>query len=264
MRGARSTLTLWPRARRAELQPKVNHIRMVATVGVHLRPLVDEVPAFGAMIVTLTKPPKLTYNIDLGAAFGKALGGGVEQFLNGLIPSIIEGFLVWPERIVVPILGEEVTGPLTDLMLRHKGIIKARLLPFASFTCMTTHAEQPWSSHSARSDVSQPGPPSDHMLDCVAPRAGGGARGARDPADGPHGHQRPLGHDLYGPQAQGVDRKDLKHAQPEVAQRGVLPHGPGALALAACASGRLGGIAMLGRSTEALPCRRTTQSMLPA
>jgi hypothetical protein len=109
---------------RAELQPKITHIRAVATVGVHLKPLVDEIPAFGAAIITLEKMPKLSYNIDLGAAFGKVLGGGIEQFLDNLLPNIIEGFLVWPERIVVPILDEDVTGPLTDLMLRHKGIIK--------------------------------------------------------------------------------------------------------------------------------------------
>ena len=122
---------------RAELQPKVDHIRAVATVGVHLRPLVNEVPAFGAAIITLIKPPKLSYNIDIGAVGGKVAGGGVEQFLDNLIPGIIEGFLVWPERIVVPILGEDVTGPLTDLMLRHKGIMKACLTcaAAAAFTC---------------------------------------------------------------------------------------------------------------------------------
>lgn len=112
---------------RAQMQPKVDHIRAVATVGVHLKPLVNEVPAFGAAIITLTKPPKLSYNIDVGTIGGKLAGGGVEQFLDNLLPGIIEGFLVWPERIVVPILGEDVTGPITDLMLRHKGIVKVCL-----------------------------------------------------------------------------------------------------------------------------------------
>jgi hypothetical protein len=98
---------------------------MVATVGVHLKPLVDEIPGFGALVVTLTKPPKVKYNIDTGGAVvGKVLGGGVEAFLDNLLPDILNGFLVWPQRIVVPILPENVTGPLTDLALRNQGILR--------------------------------------------------------------------------------------------------------------------------------------------
>jgi hypothetical protein len=108
------------------LQPKVSNIRMVATVGIHMKPLVDEIPAFAAIVVTLIKPPKLNYCIDTGAVVGGAVGGVVTSFLDSLLPNILNGFLVWPERIVVPILGEEWTGPLTDLMLRHQGILKVR------------------------------------------------------------------------------------------------------------------------------------------
>lgn len=102
---------------------------MVATAGIHLKALVDEVPGFGAVVVTLVKPPKINYAIDTGGGpVGKVVGGGVEAFLSTLIPDILNGFLVWPQRIVVPILPEEVTGPLTDLQLRNKGILKVRCL----------------------------------------------------------------------------------------------------------------------------------------
>ena len=42
--------------------------------------------------------------------------------------------LVWPRRIVVPVLPIEVTGPLDELYLRHKGaleidVISAKNLP---------------------------------------------------------------------------------------------------------------------------------------
>jgi hypothetical protein len=123
---------------RATLQPKVNNLRMVATVGIHLKPLVDEIPGFGAAIVTLTKPPKVKYNIDTGGAVvGKVVGGGVEAFLDNLLPSILNGFLVWPQRIVVPILPESVTGPLTDLMLRNQGILRVLLLLCVSCVAKT-------------------------------------------------------------------------------------------------------------------------------
>ena len=112
---------------RAKLQPKVSNIRLVTTVGVHLRHLVDEIPGFGALVVTLTKPPKLSYSIDTGGAVvGKAVGTQVENFLATLLPNILNGFLVWPERLVIPITPEETQPPLTDLMLRHQGIMKVR------------------------------------------------------------------------------------------------------------------------------------------
>ena len=52
---------------------------------------------------------------------GSLLGGAVASFLDGLVPDILNGFLVWPQRIVVPILGEDVTGPLDDLQARGLG-----------------------------------------------------------------------------------------------------------------------------------------------
>ena len=136
---------------RATLQPKVDHIRAVATLGIHLKPLVPEIPAFGAVLVTLTKPPKLSYNIDTSAMVGKVVGQGVEQFLDGLLPQILEGFLVWPERIVVPIIADEsVTGPLTDLELRHKGIMKARALLSVHACSATRRIARMWRQYVAQ------------------------------------------------------------------------------------------------------------------
>jgi hypothetical protein len=100
---------------------------VVGTVGVHLRPLVDEIPGFGAVIITLTKPPKINYHVDLGAAMGGAVvGGSVAAFVNQLLPQILDQLLVWPERIVTPLVDEKIMGPLEDLMLHHKGVLKVR------------------------------------------------------------------------------------------------------------------------------------------
>ena len=39
-------------------------------------------------------------------------------FLDPFLRETLADMIVWPNRIVVPILPEAVTGPLDDLMLR--------------------------------------------------------------------------------------------------------------------------------------------------
>lgn len=93
----------------------------------HLRPLVEEIPGFGAIIITLLKPPKIKYQVNLGAALGGGIAAApIVAFVDGLLPSILNGFLVWPERIVVPMFDEKVIGPIEDYMLRHQGVLKVR------------------------------------------------------------------------------------------------------------------------------------------
>lgn len=116
------------REKSPKLVPKISRVRLVGTLGVHLRPLVDEIPGFGAIIITLTKPPKINYKVDLGTFGGKIAGSGVTAFVDGLLPDILNGFLVWPQRIVTPLFDEKITGPLDALKLHHQGILKVRLL----------------------------------------------------------------------------------------------------------------------------------------
>ena len=113
------------RGEAAQICPKISNIRLVGTVGVHLRPIVDEIPGFGVLIITLLKPPKINYRVDLGAAMGGSLvGGSIAAFVNDLIPQILNGFLVWPERIVSPIVDPKFFGSVEDYMLRHQGVLK--------------------------------------------------------------------------------------------------------------------------------------------
>ena len=65
------------------------------------------------------KPPQIKFKLD----FGKALGSGytakaVRLWLDPFLRETLADLIVWPNRIVVPILPENVTGPLDDLMLR--------------------------------------------------------------------------------------------------------------------------------------------------
>lgn len=66
------------------------------------------------------KPPQIKFKLD----FGKALGSGytakaVRLWLDPFLRETLADLIVWPNRIVVPILPENVTGPLDDLMLRY-------------------------------------------------------------------------------------------------------------------------------------------------
>ena len=65
------------------------------------------------------KPPQIKFKLDFGKALGSAYTAkAVRLWLDPFLRETLADLIVWPNRIVVPILPEEVTGPLDDLMLR--------------------------------------------------------------------------------------------------------------------------------------------------
>ena len=59
------------------------------------------------------------FNLDFGAAFGGSFSAkAVRMWLDPFIRETLTNMLVWPNRLVIPMLPESVTGPLDDLMLR--------------------------------------------------------------------------------------------------------------------------------------------------
>lgn len=117
------------------LVPKVSNLAVSGTLRVILKPLVPEIPGFGAAVVSLRKPPIVRFSLD----FGKSMGGGytagaIKAWLDPFLRETVSGMMLWPRRMVIPILPEAVTGPLDDLYLRHKGalqidVVDARNLP---------------------------------------------------------------------------------------------------------------------------------------
>jgi hypothetical protein len=105
------------------------------TLRVTLAPLLPEIPGFGAATVSMMTPPVIKYFLDFGAAFGGSYSArAIQGWLDPFIRDTIGGMLVWPRRLLVPILDEAVTGPLDELRLRHKGalqvdVLEARGLP---------------------------------------------------------------------------------------------------------------------------------------
>ncbi|PSC74351.1 synaptotagmin-5-like [Micractinium conductrix] len=105
--------------------PKVSDLAVSGTLRVILKPLVPEIPGFGAAVVSLRKPPLIRFNLDFGASMGGSYSAGaIKAWLDPFLRETISGMMLWPKRMVVPILPEIVTGPLDDLYLRHQGVLQ--------------------------------------------------------------------------------------------------------------------------------------------
>lgn len=109
--------------------PKVSDMAVSGTARVTLSPLLPEIPGFGAATVSLMKPPVVKFHLDFGAAFGGSYSANaIKAWLDPFLRSTVAGMLVWPKRIVVPILEEEISGPLDDLFLRHKAALQVDVI----------------------------------------------------------------------------------------------------------------------------------------
>ena len=74
---------------------------------------------FNIALALCRKPPQIKFKLDFGKALGSAYTAkAVRLWLDPFLRETLADLIVWPNRIVVPILPEEVTGPLDDLMLR--------------------------------------------------------------------------------------------------------------------------------------------------
>ncbi|CAL5218486.1 g172 [Coccomyxa viridis] len=104
--------------------PKVTDLQVAGVARVILDPLVPVIPGFGAAIIALRKPPLMHFRLDFGKAFGGSFTAkGVRLWLDPFIRETLTEMVVWPNRIVVPILPEEQAGPLDHLYLRHVGLL---------------------------------------------------------------------------------------------------------------------------------------------
>lgn len=109
--------------------PKVSDLAVSGTLRVVLRPLLPEIPGFGAATVALMRPPVVRFHLDFGRAFGGSLAAGrVKAWLDPFLRTMTSQMLLWPKRIVVPLLPEEVTGSLQDLYLQHRGVLELEVV----------------------------------------------------------------------------------------------------------------------------------------
>eukprot|EP00210_Caulerpa_lentillifera_P002283 g2193.t1 len=121
--------------------PKVTDISCSGTLRIVLKPIVSEIPCFGAIIASFLKAPALQFHCDFGRALGgSASGKMVKNALDPFIESTLASMLVWPHRIVIPIIDDEkITGPLANLELRHVGVLSVKVVEAKSLPAADTN-----------------------------------------------------------------------------------------------------------------------------
>lgn len=108
------------------MAPKVSDLAVSGTARIVLRPLLETIPGFGAALVSLRTPPIVRFHLDFGRAFGgSSSAAAIRLWLDDFLRNQIAEMMLWPARVVVPILPEDVTGPLDSLYLTCVDLVQA-------------------------------------------------------------------------------------------------------------------------------------------
>ncbi|GAQ86938.1 Calcium-dependent lipid-binding protein [Klebsormidium nitens] len=106
------------------LPVQVKDLQVFALVRISFSKFTGEAfPCFGAMLVSLSQRPTINYTLK---AVGGNLGAipGIQGMIKDIIVNAVEDSLLWPRRIVVPIL----PGDYRDLELRPVGKLTVALV----------------------------------------------------------------------------------------------------------------------------------------
>lgn len=111
------------------LPVQVKNIGFTGVFRLIFKPLVDELPCFGAVCFSLRQKKKLDFTL-------KVIGGdisaipGIYDAIEGTIRDAIEDSITWPVRIVIPIL----PGDYSDLELKPVGRLEVKLVQAKELT----------------------------------------------------------------------------------------------------------------------------------
>ncbi|KAI5058184.1 hypothetical protein GOP47_0026354 [Adiantum capillus-veneris] len=106
-----------------DFKVKVQNIRVMATIKIVLKPLIDTIPGFGAILVSLSGVPVVDFDLKIAEGDANALPG-IERMIDNSIRNAVEDMLVWPNRIICPVL----PGDYSFLELKPVGILDVFLL----------------------------------------------------------------------------------------------------------------------------------------
>eukprot|EP00200_Dunaliella_tertiolecta_P001773 CAMPEP_0202346946 /NCGR_PEP_ID=MMETSP1126-20121109/5518_1 /ASSEMBLY_ACC=CAM_ASM_000457 /TAXON_ID=3047 /ORGANISM="Dunaliella tertiolecta, Strain CCMP1320" /LENGTH=747 /DNA_ID=CAMNT_0048938425 /DNA_START=160 /DNA_END=2400 /DNA_ORIENTATION=+ len=110
--------------------PAVEDITFSGALRIVLQPLVDDIPGFGAAMVTFRKPPSFSYSLGFSKMIlGEQIGTWITTFVNKIIRNQMVNMLVWPQRLVVPILNTpQMEYEMERLSFRAQGIMKVHVI----------------------------------------------------------------------------------------------------------------------------------------
>lgn len=102
---------------------KVTDIHINGTLKLMFKPLREELPGFGAILISFLGDPDMGFNIRILGGDVKALPG-VDNMIDSTIKTAITDVFVWPSRYVYPIL----PGDYSYLELRPTGVLDVSLI----------------------------------------------------------------------------------------------------------------------------------------
>ncbi|CAI9758930.1 unnamed protein product [Fraxinus pennsylvanica] len=111
------------------LPVQVKDIGFTGVFRLIFRPLVDELPCFGAVCFSLRQKKKLDFKL-------KVIGGdistipGLSDAIESMIRDAVEDSITWPVRKIIPIL----PGDYSDLELKTVGILEVKLVQAKELT----------------------------------------------------------------------------------------------------------------------------------
>ncbi|XP_024367897.1 synaptotagmin-5 isoform X2 [Physcomitrium patens] len=103
---------------------KLKNWFLEGTAKLIFKPLTGTIPGFGAVLVSLTEPPEFDFDLKfLGGDVGMV--PGVEKMIDNSIRTALMDSLVWPSRIVVPMIPG---GDFSFLELHPVGELEVKLI----------------------------------------------------------------------------------------------------------------------------------------
>ncbi|KAF0900936.1 hypothetical protein E2562_037050 [Oryza meyeriana var. granulata] len=111
------------------LPVQVKNIGFTGVLRLVFKPLVAELPCFGAVCCSLREKSKVDFTLKVVGGEMTAIPG-ISDAIEGTIRDTIEDQLTWPNRIIVPI----VPGDYSDLELKPVGLLEVKLVEARDLT----------------------------------------------------------------------------------------------------------------------------------
>eukprot|EP00850_Spirogloea_muscicola_P001715 SM000006S19480 [mRNA] locus=s6:1060114:1063979:+ [translate_table: standard] len=105
------------------LPVQVKDVAFHGVFRIALKPLMPQLPCFGAMVLSLHDKPSLDFTLKVVGGDIKALPG-ISSTIDGLIRTAVTDSLLYPARIVIPL----IPGDYKDLELRAVGQLEVKIV----------------------------------------------------------------------------------------------------------------------------------------
>ncbi|XP_052182580.1 synaptotagmin-5 [Diospyros lotus] len=111
------------------LPVQVKDIGFTGVFRLIFKPLVDQLPCFGAVCYSLKEKKKMDFKLKVIGGDIKAVPG-LSDAIEGTIHDAIEDSILWPARKIVPI----IPGDYSDLELKPVGVLEVKLIQAKELT----------------------------------------------------------------------------------------------------------------------------------